>query len=304
MTADDVSVVLARYDAACRALAEARSVDEVKDIRDQAVAMACYARKANNRDLEADAVAIRLGATRKLGALIRAQRETVGLNTGTRGQLAGGLKINPPGKSKPTLASQGIDKSLAHQARVLDAMDDAAYARKVAEARESAGRVFRRAVREAEITQEREQRRAQTAQGGSVADLHDLIASGYRPGIIAIDPPWPFETYSDRAAGVALDHYDLMTLDEIKALPIAKLAAADCALFMWATWPHMPVWMPVLGAWGVTYSGLAFDWIKTNPNGELGHWLRDARESGAVHLGQDRQPAAARCGCALRHAGA
>src|SRR5262245_48073530 len=88
-----IAVALARYDAACRALAEARSVDEVKDIRDQAVAMACYARKANNRDLEADAVAIRLDATRKLGALIRAQREPVGLNTDTRGQLTGGLAI-------------------------------------------------------------------------------------------------------------------------------------------------------------------------------------------------------------------
>ena len=128
-----IAVALARYDAACRALAEARSVDEVKDIRDQAVAMACYARKANNRDLEADAVAIRLDASRKLGALIRAQRETVGLNTGTRGQLAGGLKINPPGKNKPTLASQGIDKNLAHQARVLGAMDDADFERKVVE---------------------------------------------------------------------------------------------------------------------------------------------------------------------------
>jgi N6-adenosine-specific RNA methylase IME4 len=64
------------------------------------------------------------------------------------------------------------------------------------------------------------------------------------------------------------DHYETMTLEEIKALPIKALAADDCALFMWATWPNMPIWDPVLKAWGVDFSGLAFDWIKLNPNGK------------------------------------
>ena len=46
------------------------------------------------------------------------------------------------------------------------------------------------------------------------------------------------------------DHYETMSLDEIKALPIAALAADDCALFMWATWPNMAMWHPVIEAWG------------------------------------------------------
>src|SRR6516164_987883 len=75
-TRNDFTVL---YDSACRALAEARAVDEVKDIRDKAVALAAYAKQANNRTLEADAVEIRMRATRRLGQLIEQQKQTVGL---------------------------------------------------------------------------------------------------------------------------------------------------------------------------------------------------------------------------------
>ena len=167
---------LALYDRACAALAEAKRVDEVKDIIDASAAMRAYAKQAKNHDLEADAVELRMRATRRLDELRRAQAATVGLN---QGAVAGktGLKSNPVLDSRPTLASQGIDKQLAHQGRLLGRMSDAAFERKIAEARSSVARVFRRAVREVEIAQEREERRAQTAQGGSVADLHALIAS-------------------------------------------------------------------------------------------------------------------------------
>ena len=120
-----MSGALTRYDAACRALAEARSVDEVKLIHDEARALAACARIAKNRDLEADAVALRMRATRQLDHMIRAQKESVGLNTGTAGKgrpVLGGFSENPPKTDeRPTLASQGIDKSLAHQAHTLNA---------------------------------------------------------------------------------------------------------------------------------------------------------------------------------------
>jgi N6-adenosine-specific RNA methylase IME4 len=265
------SVALVRYDAACKAVAEAKSVDEILLIHDQARARAACARIANNRDLEADAIEIRMRAARRLDGLRQAQKETIGLATG--GEHGGRARIDGsrknPSNARPTLASQGVDKNLAHQARVLGAMTTAAFERKVAEARGSASRVFRRAVREAEIAQEREEHRARTALGGTVADLEALIASGYRAGVIAIDNPWPFDTYSERAANIVTDRFEAMTIDEIKALPIRRLAAADCAVFMWGTWPLMPVWAEVLEAWSVAYSGLGFDWVKLNAHGSL-----------------------------------
>jgi N6-adenosine-specific RNA methylase IME4 len=198
-------------------------------------------------------------ATRRLDELIKAQKETVGLNQGAAG---GGKKDGPRGSlvnprdERPTLAEAGIGKNLAHQARVLGAMSEQAFERKVAEARDSAVRVFGRTVREVEVAQER---RARTATGGSVADLEAPIASGFRAGVIALDCPWPFDTYNDRSPRVVESHFEPMTIEEIKALPVRRLAADDCAILMWATWPLMPKWAPVLEAWGVEYSGLGFE---------------------------------------------
>src|SRR5262245_31593326 len=118
-----------RYDA-CRALAEARSVDEVKDIRDQAMAMACYARQAKNRDLEADAVELRMRATRRLDEMRQAQKATVGLAKG-----GGGKHGRKRVAEKPTLKDAGIDKNLAHQARQLGALSEQEFEQKVAETR-------------------------------------------------------------------------------------------------------------------------------------------------------------------------
>lgn len=65
---------LVRYDAMCRAIADAYEVDEVKDIRDKARAMEIYFQQAQNTELERKACEIRLRAERKGGRLL-AERE-------------------------------------------------------------------------------------------------------------------------------------------------------------------------------------------------------------------------------------
>ena len=58
---------LIRYDAMCRAIADAYEVDEVKDLRDKALAIEIYARQARNTEAERQACEIRLRAERKCG---------------------------------------------------------------------------------------------------------------------------------------------------------------------------------------------------------------------------------------------
>lgn len=61
---------LVRYDAMCQAIAAAHAVDEVKEIRDQAMAVEAYGRQARNTELEQKACEIRLRAERRCGQLI------------------------------------------------------------------------------------------------------------------------------------------------------------------------------------------------------------------------------------------
>ena len=45
---------------------------------------------------------------------------------------------------------------------------------------------------------------------------------------------------------------------------IKKIAAEDCMLFMWATFPNLIEALKTIKAWGFTYKTLGFSWIKTN----------------------------------------
>jgi hypothetical protein len=118
---------LVKYDAACRALAEAKAVDEVKDVRDVAMAMKLYAKQAKNRDLEADAFELRVRAERRLGEMMASQNLKPG---------------NPQWVSeKPiTLSEVGIDKNLADRARKLIAIPSVKFEEMVKDGRDQVHR--------------------------------------------------------------------------------------------------------------------------------------------------------------------
>ena len=104
--------------------------------------------------------------------------------------------------------------------------------------------------------------------------------------IIYADPPWNFKNYSNKTSNSNVNqHYQTMSMQEIKDLPIQDIADKDCILFMWCTDPLLPKQLEVVDAWGFTYKTVGFYWIKENKNQQkslywkgVGYWTRSNPE--------------------------
>lgn len=102
--------------------------------------------------------------------------------------------------------------------------------------------------------------------------------AGKFSGILA-DPPWTFKTFSDKGKGRSADAwYDCMTLDTIKAMPVAAMALPDSMLFLWTTGPHLKQALEVIGAWGFSYRTIGFMWAKTRPACRDAVWVNPATD--------------------------
>lgn len=102
--------------------------------------------------------------------------------------------------------------------------------------------------------------------------------SSYR--VIYADPPWPYRDKTlrfgeERRAGdsTVTAHYDTMTLDDIKALPIE--AMPESYLFLWATNPLLREAFEVMEAWNFEYK-TTLTWVK--PSIRMGYYFRGRTE--------------------------
>ena len=91
---ESYDVELVRYDAMCLAIAECHRVDEVKEIRDRAVAFQVYAKQALNVEAERQAAKVRIRAERKAGELLKEMRRNGQREAGRRPQIKVGRYDN------------------------------------------------------------------------------------------------------------------------------------------------------------------------------------------------------------------
>lgn len=181
-----MSTQLIKYEAACRALAECKSVDEVKTWADKAAAMQAYGRMAKDKTLEVDAAEIRIRAERRLGEMLAAQKADGGLSKGAAGA---GVNQHTPTEVRssvttaPKLADAGISKDLSSRAQKLAAVPEAEFEAELAAKRErdqkEGARVTARLEKagERELAKAKKQRQPEPANDADTGQsIDELIA--------------------------------------------------------------------------------------------------------------------------------
>jgi N6-adenosine-specific RNA methylase IME4 len=116
--------------------------------------------------------------------------------------------------------------------------------------------------------------------------VDDLRASlhGQCFGTILADPPWQFQNRTGKVAPEhrRLSRYPTMTLEEIKALPVAEFADKQSHLYLWVPNALLPEGLEVLKAWGFVYkTNLVWHKIRKDggPDGRgVGFYFRNTTE--------------------------
>lgn len=87
--------------------------------------------------------------------------------------------------------------------------------------------------------------------------------------VIYADPPWSYGNTQPDYHTEQRDHYPVMPLSDICAIPVREWAEDDAVLFLWVTSPILEESFQVIRAWGFKYKA-SFVWDKVHHN--MGHY--------------------------------
>ena len=85
--------------------------------------------------------------------------------------------------------------------------------------------------------------------------------------LIYADPPWPYN--NSISNGAATDHYQTMSMADLKRLPVWALGAENSVLAMWYTGTHNQEARELAESWGYRVRTMkGFTWVKMNQRAE------------------------------------
>ena len=257
---------LVHFENARRELELARTVDEVKAIRDKAEAMRLYCRQARHSlEMQNQCAEIKLRAERRAGEML------------TEAELSkGGRRPNlsidtTPFDPAPTLKSLGISRDQSSKWQQLSDIPEDSFEEFIETAKS----------KEKELTSSGALLLAREIQRQRlIADLErDIQKTPSMPqhkyNVIAIDPPWQYYLRHAQAGRRNTTPYPTMSNDEIKDIPVHEVTAENCVLWLWTTNSHLPDALEIAKGWGFEYKVL-LTWVKNRIG--TSHWLRGRTE--------------------------
>lgn len=253
-----------RYDAARKALAEAHRIDEVKSIRDKAVAVEAYAKQAKDRTLIEQATDIRGRAERRAGEILKVmaeQKERAGAGGDRKSKSQPAILVKLQDLSVTPTQSSRWQRLAALSERDFEKRLDIAK-RKAVSAVDGTGKKTR-----IELRREDEAR------------IRRLVKVTGKFRTLVIDPPWDYGWLS--VGGSSKPGYATMTLEQLVELDVGQWAAEQCHLYLWTTNNFMGEAANLMKLWGFQHKTV-LTWVKTDKSGKprigLGTYFRNTTE--------------------------
>lgn len=258
---------LVRFDAARTALAEARSIDEVKAVRDKAEALRLYARQAGESlEMQNDIAEIKLRAERRAGELLRDMPKAVASGSNQHEERL------RDATEPPTLADLGIEKTQSHRWQAIADVPEPVFEQHIETVKARGDELTSAGVLRIAKEQRREERRDENR---ALVESAAPITALTFPTIV-LDPPWDWGDAGDADQfGRARPVYATMPIAEIRALPVADLAESNAHIYLWITNRSLPKGFDLLDAWGFRYV-TTLTWCK--PSIGMGNYYRGSTE--------------------------
>ena len=237
------------------ALSEAKNLQEIKQIKDIAVAAKAYIiAKGLGIEMKNEASEVEIRAIREMGKLLK-QKQEAGEIAKQKDEFRGNQWGVPEQNTPQTLPEIGITRKESSTSKNLSSLPDNEFENIVNEIIESKKPLTKTAVLR-NIAREK------------VTNTEVIIPNNtYR--IIYADPPWKYSDKKEYAPqGAAENHYPTMSILELCEMKLPK-TENNAVLFLWVTSPLLEDSFKIINAWGFNYK-TSFVWDKIKHN--MGHY--------------------------------
>ena len=232
-------------------LGEAKTMDDILHIRDIAEAARVYAKAAKlGLENQNEAAEVKIRAERKAGEMLAQMPKA-------EGAAVEGWKTRS--QDVTTLADLGIEKMQSSRWQQIASLPEKVFEEFITETKEDGG----------ELTSSSMVRMAKFEVAKQNKNSPQPLTGKYR--IIYADPPWKYgDQFGIEGYKVSAEqHYPVMSIEELCALPVKDLAEDNAVLFLWVTSPFLEDAFLVIDAWGFEYK-TSFVWDKVKHN--MGHY--------------------------------